>query len=152
MGKYDDIIHLSRPVSRTHPPMPRQERAAQFSSFAALTGYEDAVAESGRLTEKRIELDRDALDALDERMREIAARLAERPEIELLRFVPDEKKSGGRYETLRGRAKKLDEYAGVLILEDGKKIPLGDILSIERTAEEPSLREVMTGAPVSPPK
>ncbi|MBR0040769.1 MAG: hypothetical protein IJP64_05260 [Oscillospiraceae bacterium] len=131
MGKYDDIIHLSRPVSRTHPPMPRSERAAQFSSFAALTGYEDAVAESGRLTEERIELGRDALEALDETFSSLAARIAEHPELELLRFVPDEKKSGGRYETVRGRAKKLDEYASVLILEDGKKIPLGDILSLE---------------------
>ena len=131
MGKYDDIIHLSRPVSRTHPPMPRQERAAQFSSFAALTGYEDAVAESGRLTESRVELGRDAVEALDETLRAVAARLSERPELELLRFVPDEKKSGGRYESVRGRAKKVDEYAAVLVLEDGKKIPLGDILSIE---------------------
>lgn len=131
MGRYDDIIHLSRPVSRTHPPMPRQERAAQFSSFAALTGYEDAVAESGRLTESRIELDRDALDALDETLRTLAAEIASQPELEIRRFVPDEKKAGGRYETLRGRVKKLDEYAGVLVLEGGAKIPLGDILSLE---------------------
>ena len=131
MGKYDDIIHLSRPVSRTHPPMPRSERAAQFSSFAALTGYEDAVAESGRLTEERIELGRDALDALDETLRTLASEIASQPELEIRRFVPDEKKAGGRYETLRGRAKKLDEYAGVLVLEGGMKIPLGDILSLE---------------------
>ncbi len=131
MGKYDDIIRLSRPVSKTHPPMPRAERAAQFSSFAALTGYDDAVAESGRLTEERVELGRDALEELDETLRAVAARLSEHPELELLRFVPDERKSGGRYETVRGRAKKLDEYSGVLVLEDGKKIPLGDVLSIE---------------------
>ena len=131
MGQYDDIIHLSRPVSRTHPPMPRSERAAQFSSFAALTGYEDAVAESGRLTEERIELGRDALDALDETLCALAAEISSRPELEIRRFVPDEKKAGGRYETLRGRAKKLDEYAGVLVLEGGAKIPLGDILSLE---------------------
>ena len=111
--------------------MPRQERAAQFSSFAALTGYEDAVAESGRLTESRVELGRDALDALDETLRTLAAEISLQPELEIRRFVPDEKKAGGRYETLRGRAKKLDEYAGVLVLEAGMKIPLGDILSIE---------------------
>ena len=111
--------------------MPRQERAAQFSSFAALTGYEDAVAESGRLTESRIELGRDALDALDETLRTLAAEISSQPELEIRRFVPDEKKAGGRYETLRGRVKKLDEYAGVLILEGGMKIPLGDILSLE---------------------
>ena len=132
MGKYDDIILLSRPVSRAHPPMPRQERAAQFSSFAALTGYEDAVAESGRLTEERIELGRDALDALDETLRTLSAEIATQPELEIRRFIPDEKKAGGRYETIRGTVKKIDEYAGVLVLEGGTKIPLGDILSIER--------------------
>lgn len=132
MGRYDDIITLPRPVSKAHPPMPRAERAAQFSSFAALTGYEEAVAESARLTETRTELGRDALEALDETLRALCAEAAAQPEIELRFFVPDEKKAGGRYETLRGRFKKLDEYAALLILADGKKIPLGDIAAIER--------------------
>ncbi len=132
MGKYDDILHLSRPVSRTHPPMPRAERAAQFSSFAALTGYEEIVAESARLTDARVELGHDALEALDERLRAIAAAIADEPEAEIRFFVPDEKKAGGRYETVRGRVKKIDEYASVLLLADGKKIPLCDIVSIER--------------------
>ena len=132
MGKYDDIIRLPHPVSRTHPPMPRAERAAQFSSFAALTGYEEIVAESARLTDARVELGHDALEALDERLRAIAAAIADEPEAEIRFFVPDEKKAGGRYETVRGRVKKIDEYASVLLLADGKKIPLGDIVSIER--------------------
>ena len=132
MGKYDDIISLPHPVSKTHPPMPRAERAAQFSSFAALTGYEEIVAESARLTEARAELDRDALEALDGALRALAAEIETRPEAELRYFVPDEKKAGGRYETLRGRVKKIDEQASLLLLEDGKKIPLGDIASIEK--------------------
>ena len=132
MGKYDDIISLPRPVSKAHPPMPRAERAAQFSSFAALSGYEDAVAETARLTEMRTELDLDALAALDETIRALAADAAERPEAVVRFFVPDEKKDGGRYETLRGRVKKIDEYASLLVLAEGKKIPLGDIVSIER--------------------
>ena len=132
MGKYDDIISLSRPVSKTHPPMPRAERAAQFSSFAALTGYEDAVAESARLTETRTELGRDALEALDGTLRAIAAEIGAQPEVELRRFVPDGKKAGGRYETLRGAVKKIDELAALLIFTDGRKLPLGDIVSIER--------------------
>ena len=131
MGKYDDILHLSRPVSRTHPPMPRAERAAQFSSFAALTGYEEIVAESARLTDARVELGHDALEALDERLRAIAAAIADEPEAEIRFFVPDEKKAGGRYETVRGRVKKIDEYAAALFLTSGKKIPLADIVSIE---------------------
>ena len=132
MGKYDDIISLPHPVSKTHPPMPRAERAAQFSSFAALTGYEEIVAESARLTEERAELDRDALEALDGALRALAAEIETRPEAELRYFVPDEKKAGGRYETLRGRVKKIDEQASLLLLEDGKKIPLGNIVSIEK--------------------
>ena len=132
MGKYDDIISLPHPVSKTHPPMPRAERAAQFSSFAALTGYEEIVAESARLTETRAELDRDALEALDGALRALAAEIETRPEAELRYFVPDEKKAGGRYETLRGRVKKIDEQASLLLLEAGKKIPLGNIVSIEK--------------------
>ena len=131
MGKYDDIISLPHPVSKTHPPMPRAERAAQFSSFAALTGYEEIVAERARLTETRAELDRDALEALDEKLRAIAADITARPEVELRVFVPDERKDGGRYETLRGRVKKIDEQAAQLLLTNGQKIPLGDIVSIE---------------------
>ena len=132
MGKYDDILSLPHPVSKTHPPMPRAERAAQFSSFAALTGYEEIVAESARLTEARAELDRDALEALDAALRAVASEIDARPEVELRYFVPDKKKAGGRYETLRGRVKKIDEQASLLLLEDGKKIPLGDIVSIEK--------------------
>ena len=132
MGKYDDILSLPHPVSKTHPPMPRAERAAQFSSFAALTGYEEIVAESARLTEARAELDRDALEALDAALRAVASEIDARPEVELRYFVPDKKKAGGRYETLRGRVKKIDEQASLLLLEDGKKIPLGDIASIEK--------------------
>ena len=132
MGKYDDILSLPHPVSKTHPPMPRAERAAQFSSFAALTGYEEIVAERARLTETRAELDRDALEALDAALRAVASEIDARPEVELRYFVPDKKKAGGRYETLRGRVKKIDEQASLLLLEDGKKIPLGDIASIEK--------------------
>ena len=132
MGKYDDIIHLPHPVSGTHPPMPRAERAAQFSSFAALSGYEEAVAESARLTETRTELDRDALEELDKTIRALVADAAERPEAVIRYFIPDEKKAGGRYETVRGRVKKIDEYAALLVLAEGIKIPLGDVVSIEK--------------------
>lgn len=132
MGKYDDIIHLPHPVSGTHPPMPRAERAAQFSSFAALSGYEEAVAESAQLTETRTELDRDALEELDKTIRALVADAAERPEAVIRYFIPDEKKAGGRYETVRGRVKKIDEYAALLVLAEGKKIPLGDVVSIEK--------------------
>ena len=133
MGKYDDILSLPHPVSKTHPPMPRAERAAQFSSFAALTGYEEIVAESARLTEARAELDRDALEALDAALRAVASEIDARPEVELRYFVPDKKKAGGRYETLRGRVKKIDEHASLLLLEDGM-IPTGQAVDKVPTA------------------
>ena len=132
MGKYDDIIHLPHPVSQTHPPMPRADRAAQFSSFAALSGYEDAVKESARLTESRTELGRDALDELDAELRILAEELADRPEISVRYFVPDPKKSGGRYETIHGRLRKIDDQTALLFLEDGRKIPLREIVLIQR--------------------
>ena len=131
MGRYDDMLHLPHPEPRTRPRMPLADRAAQFSSFAALSGYEDAVAETARLTDTRRELDRDALEALDAALSRLRERLGECPEAEICCFVPDEKKSGGRYETVRGAVKKLDEYGAQLVLADGKRIPLGEIEAIE---------------------
>ena len=128
MGKYDDIIRLPRHVSHTHAQMPVSERAAQFSSFAALSGYEDAVAESGRLTGERIELDCDATAELDEKLRAVCS--TPRCEINVTYFVPDAKKAGGSYVTLRGRMKKIDEPEALLIMENGKKIPLGDVIDV----------------------
>ena len=134
MGKYDDIIDLPRPVSQTHARMPAIERAAQFSSFAALSGYEDAVAETGRLTDAHFELGRDAAEELDEKLQLINSG-AVRGEIELTCFVPDAKKDGGSYERLRGRVKRIDPLEAVLIIEGGRRIPLGDIYDIELAAD-----------------
>ena len=105
MGKYDDIIDLPRHVSQTHAQMPLLSRAAQFSSFAALTGFDAAVSETARLTETRVELDRDALDALDRALHALEERIAAdkvRPEAQIRYFIPDERKAGGRYVILRG--------------------------------------------------
>jgi len=133
MGKYDDIIHLPRHVSETHAQMPLSARAAQFSSFAALTGFDAAVRETARLTEARVELDRDALEALDGTIRTLSERLAAggAPEAEFRFFVPDERKDGGRYETLRGVVEKIDAYERLLFLADGRRLSLEDIVSIE---------------------
>jgi len=133
MGKYDDIIQLPHHVSQTHAQMPLSARAAQFSAFAALTGFDAAVSETARLTEARVELDRDALDALDGTMRALSEKLSSGavPEAEIHYFVPDERKDGGRYETLRGAVEKVDEYERRLLLSDGQKLSLEDIVSIE---------------------
>lgn len=129
-GPYDDIIHLPRPVSKKHPPMPLTKRAAQFLPFAALTGFEAEIAEAARLTEAAPELGEDALATLDEQLISLRQRLAERPGVTVTRFVPDEKKSGGHYETLTGQARRLDEAGRVLILTDGTRIDLDSIVEL----------------------
>ena len=133
-GPYDDIIHLSRPVSKKHPPMPLTKRAAQFLPFAALSGFEGEIAEAARLTEAARSLGEDALAALDEQLALLRQRLSDQPEITLTRFVPDEKKAGGHYETLTGQVRRLDEIGRALILTDGTKVDLDAI--VELTAGE----------------
>ena len=127
---YDDIIHLSRPVSKKHPPMPMSKRAAQFLPFAALTGFEGEIAEAARLTEAAPKLGEDALAALDEQLALLRQRLPDQPEITLTRFIPDEKKAGGSYETVTGRVRRLDEAGRALILTDGVRIDLDSIVEL----------------------
>ncbi len=131
MGKYDDIIDLPHHVSTTHPHMPMTDRAAQFMPFAALTGYEDAVRETARLTDEKVELTEDEKAALDMRLQRLADEIASRPTVTLTYFQPDKKKSGGAYVTTTGQLKKIDDYDGILILADGQRISIEDILEIQ---------------------
>lgn len=107
------------------------ERAAQFSPFAALNGYDDAVKETGRLTDERIELGDEERDLLDRKQQYLQEIIADRPEITVTFFVPDEKKSGGSYTAITGNLKRVDLYELLLVLTDGKKIPLDDIADIK---------------------
>ena len=129
-GQYDDIINLPRPVSKKHPPMPMSKRAAQFLPFAALTGFEGEIAETGRLTQAAPELGEDALVALDRQLALLRQRLPEQPEVTITRFVPDEKKDGGQYETLTGRVRRLDEPTRTLSLTDGARIDLDTVVEL----------------------
>ena len=129
-GPYDDIIHLPRPVSKKHPPMPMSKRAAQFLPFAALTGFEAEIAEAARLTEAAPEMGEDALAALDEQLSILRQRLPDQPEITVTCFVPDEKKTGGHYETQTGRVRRLDDPNRVLILTDGTQIDLDSVVEL----------------------
>ena len=129
--KYSDIIHLPRPVSEKHPRMPMLDRAAQFSPFAALTGYEEAIYETGRLTEEKTELGEEEKAILDRKQRLLLEKLYERPALTVTFFVPDEKKSGGRYVTKTGNLKRIDLIQRWMLLTDGTKIPLEDVMSIE---------------------
>lgn len=125
---YDDILYLPHPTSKTHPRMPRQDRAAQFSPFAALTGYEDTVKEAARLTDERPMLTEDEVADLDAQLR-LAMELD--AEVMVTWFQPDNKKSGGSYITTTGRIRKADELQHVLMMEDGTKIPIPEIASID---------------------
>ena len=130
MSKYDDIIDLPRPKS-AHEPMPMGDRAAQFSPFAALTGYEDAIDETARLTDARVELGESAVEELERKLIDLAARISERPEISVTYFVPDGRKSGGVYVTRTGALKRIDELERALVFADGARIAVGDIISVE---------------------
>jgi len=135
--KYDDIIDLPRPVSSRHPRMPLLDRAAQFSAFAALTGHEEAIQETARLTSAFIELDEDRKAQLDEELlmlHEAQSRKMEEghsPEITVTYYRADSRKSGGAYVTVRGRVKKVDTYRHQLCFVDGTILPIENIFSIE---------------------
>lgn len=129
--KYDDIIYRSHPVSKHHPQMPRADRAAQFSPFAALTGHEEAVKETARLTEERVELDENEKSILNEKMQIIAEQIGQNPEVLVTYFQPDIRKEGGRYNTYSGSVKRIDEYARTLLMIDGTKIPFDEIFELE---------------------
>lgn len=131
MNKYRDIIALPHRVSATRPQMPLRDRAAQFSPFAALTGYEDVIDETARLTDSRIELSESKQAELDKKLQIILENISERPEVKITYFVPDKRKSGGAYETAVGFVKRIDEYALTLIFTDSRTIPIADIYSIE---------------------
>ena len=129
-GPYDDILHLPHPTSKRHPRMPIVDRAAQFSPFAALTGHKAAIEETARVTDRRIELDEDAKEQLDQTLQLLLERIAEQPEVTVTWFSPDKKKAGGQYHTATGKLKRIDSREGRLILTDGNQIPLEDLLEI----------------------
>lgn len=129
-GPYDDILHLPHPTSKRHPRMPIVDRAAQFSPFAALTGHRAAIEETARVTDRRIELDEDAKEQLDQTLQLLLERIDEQPEITVTWFSPDKKKAGGQYHTATGKLKRIDTQESRLILTDGAQIPLEDLLRI----------------------
>lgn len=131
MNNYDDIINLPHHVSSTRPQMSMIDRAAQFSPFAALTGYDAAIKETGRLTDEKIELDEDTKAALDMKQAYLLEIIDDQPEITVTYFLPDTKKSGGAYVTVTGNLKRFDDYERLLTLTNGKKIPMDDITDIE---------------------
>jgi len=136
MTDYADIINMPHHVSAKRPQMSMADRAAQFSPFAALTGYDAAIKETGRLTDEKIELEEDALLALDEKLRQIVDSPENCENVDITYFKADATKDGGAYITATGRINKLDDYQRLIVLDDGKVIPMDDVLSIEERIEE----------------
>lgn len=130
-SKYDGIINLPHKQSFKRPQMSRIDRAAQFAPFAALTGYDDAITETGRLTDEKIEMSEEMLNVLNMKFQLLSDSLGEDNEVIFTYFKPDKKKKGGAYVTAAGVVKKLDDYERLITLCDGTKIPMDDIFSIE---------------------
>ncbi len=131
MDNYDDIKHLTRPQYDDLHPMSMSDRAAQFSPFAALVGYDDAVAETARLTDNRAVLTEDDIFELNANLNRLLDSLDEQPEISVTYFVPDEKKSGGRYAEKVGTVRIYDRYANELVFTDGVRIAVADMARLE---------------------
>ena len=130
-GLYDDIIDLPHPTSPKHPHMPVSDRAAQFAPFAALTGYDAAIREAARKTDRKIEPDENARTVLDLKQQILLHAAPDQPTVTITRFVPDEQKDGGAYISLSGHFRSIDPVRRRLILTDGTAIPLDDILNLE---------------------
>ena len=129
-NRYDEIMELPHHVSKTRPPMPMSDRAAQFAPFAALTGYDSAIKETGRLTDERIELDEEALTALDRKYQLLMDTLDDAPEVTIIYFQPDERKAGGQYVSATGTVKKVDTFGRRILLQDGTRIPLDSVYDL----------------------
>ena len=131
MKGYEDIINLPHHISPTRQQMPMSDRAAQFSPFAALTGYDAAIKETGRLTDERIELDEEALTALDMKYQLLIDAFDDAPEVTITYFQPDERKAGGKFVSAVGAVKKIDDFERRITMQNGTKIPMDDVLSID---------------------
>ncbi len=128
-GNYDDIINLPHHVSKNHPQMAMIDRAAQFSPFAALTGHGDAIGETARLTDRKIELDESRKETIDEKLRAVSE-YGDVLKIEVTYFVPDRRKDGGEYAVVTGTVKKVDAVSREITMSDGRIIPIENIYDV----------------------
>ncbi len=126
-----DMIHLSRPQYDDLPAMSMSDRAAQFSPFAALVGYDDAVGETARLTDSRYELTEDDINELNAELDRLLDILGEKPVVRVVHFVPDERKAGGRYAEKLGTVRIYDSYENALVFTDGERIKVEDMFTAE---------------------
>ncbi len=129
-GSYDDMLDLPHHTSPRHPRMSLRDRAAQFAPFSALTGYDDVIDETARLTDGRIELSEDARALLDVKQRLLQRRIGEQPTITVVYFVADQRKTGGAYRSFSGKLVRMDETAREMIFADGTRIKTSDVIEI----------------------
>lgn len=132
--RYDDIIDLPHHQSATRKRMSMIERAAQFNAFRALTGYGDAVRETARLTEKRMELDEYAKAEINAKLIYMQEHMDEGKEFTVTYFVPDDRKDGGAYVVVTDIVKKIQKFERIIVMENGVEIPIEEIYSIESEA------------------
>ena len=130
MSKYDDIINLKRPISK-HPKLSIDSRAAQFAPFAALTGYDEQVKETARLTSKKAILDEDALEKINNKLDYINKNFNDNILVNVTYFIPDKKKSGGRYAEVKGIVTKIKIVEEYIVIDNKIIIPMKDIINIE---------------------
>ena len=131
MKDYSDIINMPHHVSNNRPQMSIRDRAAQFAPFAALTGYDDAVRETARQTNQKIELLDEQVAILNEKILFLIEKIKDNLEITITYFIPDKKKEGGAYATVKGIIKKIDEYNKLIILNDGREIMMDSIFDLQ---------------------
>ena len=129
--KYEDMLYLEPPVSKIHRKMSISERAAQFMPFAALTGYEDLIRESSRITQRRIELSETEIEELKNKLEFLHVHEKEKPLIKVMYFLQDLKKNGGSYQTVEKQLHRIDDIEKKIIFKDRTTIQFDDIISIE---------------------
>lgn len=130
MNNYEDMINMEHHISKVHPRLSIEQRAAQFAPFAALTGYNEEVKEKARLTNKKIELNDESLFKLNMTLQEINSCIKEKPKVSITYFVKDKTKDGGKYEVIEDNVKKIDEVYQIIYL-NSFKINISNILTID---------------------
>lgn len=132
--EYEDIINLPHPISKKHPPMSAIQRGAQFAPFAALDGHGDAVVETARLSDVRIELDENKRAELNRKLRLVLDNLDASWKVQIMYFIPDVFKEGGTYRMVTGVVKKVDDFQRQVVMQSGDLIPIEDIIEMESEA------------------
>lgn len=130
MNNYEDMIELPRPISKKHQPMSLNNRSAQFAPFSALIGYDEKIRETARITDKKIELDEEGKVVINEKLLWLKKHIQLYPQVSITYFLRDQKKSGGKYQTITGQIKKIDELEKTIYLMDKKQIKIEDIINI----------------------